>query len=70
MDPLLIEQNDPEFKNPSLGGRINFAALTSLFSLEIPPLSSGPKPVGENVLEERIDDIALQQWLSEVFFEF
>jgi len=45
MDPLLIEQTDPEFKNPSLGGRINFSDLDDLSFLEIPSFSSSPKLV-------------------------
>jgi len=68
MDPLLIEQKDPEFKNPSLGWRINFSALNQLSFLEIPSVSGSlPKSVDDEILEGKIgEDVTLQQWLSKV----
>lgn len=68
MDPLLIEQKDPEYKNPSLGGRINFSPLDELTFLEIPSFSSSPKLVDGKIQEGKIEeDGVLQQWLSKVF---
>ena len=62
MDPLLIEQKDPEFKNPSLGGRISFGAFTELSFLEIASFSGSPKCVNDKILEGKIEeDVAMQQ---------
>jgi hypothetical protein len=70
MDPLLIEQTDPEFKNPSLGGRINFSDLDELSFLEIPSFSSSPKLVDDKFQDGKIEkDDVLQQWLSKVFLK-
>jgi hypothetical protein len=70
MDPFSIEQKDPEFKNPPLGGRINFSALDELSFLEIPSFSSSPKLVDDKFQEGKIEkDGVLQQWLSKVFLK-
>lgn len=63
MDPLLIEQKDPEFKNPCLGGRINFAASAELRFFEVHSCSSS-HGISERKIEE---EVALSHWLLKVF---
>jgi hypothetical protein len=62
MDQIHPQQKDPEFKNPALGGKLNFAYSWSLSYLDV-LFSQDHAPVQR---EGTVDKASLSDWLSQV----